>query len=54
MANDQTDLLYYLSSNVPGENKSVHLYVDLLQCGVGKKKKGEAIGEKKAGKGDIN
>lgn len=39
MVNDQTDLLYYLSSNIPGGNKPVHLYVDLLQCGVGKEKK---------------
>lgn len=39
MVNDQTDLLYYLSSNIPGGNKPVHLYVDLLQCGVGREKK---------------
>lgn len=47
MVNDQTDLLYYLSSNIPGGNKPVHLYVDLLQCEAGKKKSKEAIGEKK-------
>lgn len=39
MVNDQTDLLYYLSSNIPGGDKPVHLYVDLLQCGGKKKKK---------------
>lgn len=58
MVNDQTDLLYYLSSNIPGGNKPVHLYVDLLQCGVGREKKNqpknEAIGKKKTGKGEMN
>lgn len=34
MVNDQTDLLSYLSSNIPGGNNPAHLYVDLLQCGV--------------------
>lgn len=39
MVNDQSDLLYYLSSNIPGGNNPVHLYVVLLQCGVKKNKK---------------
>ena len=38
MVNDQTDLLYCLSSYIPGRNNPVHLYVDLLQCW-GKKEK---------------
>lgn len=49
MVNDQSDLLYYLSSNIPGGNNPVHLYVVLLQCGVkkNKKKQREEIGKKK-------